>query len=350
MPVYVVGVPAPFGRQETWVKWVDPDPKFDQTPRWGRVNQGPESLMPERIRLVSSVEEDLTNPMDSGFGPYSLTRLCVKTGGIYFNVHPNRKVGSRVNRAQISSFSSHLSHFFDPQIMKMYQPEYVSAREYAKLVKSNQARRALVEAAQVSAVSQFESPVLRFVKTDEAALNTAMSQAQRVAARLEPRIDQLYQILRTGEQDRDKDPTPRWQAGYDLAYGRTLAAKVRTESYNAMLAMGKRGMEFKDQRNNVWVLAPADSMEAGSQYESISNKAKLYLQRVIQEHPGTPWALLASQELSHPLGWKWDEEFIDLAPRPTMVAANDNANNNTPQDEQARMLPKPPPTRPIPKL
>ena len=43
IPVYVVGVPAPFGRKETLVKWVDPDPSFDQTPQWGRVDQGPET-------------------------------------------------------------------------------------------------------------------------------------------------------------------------------------------------------------------------------------------------------------------------------------------------------------------
>ena len=31
MPVYVIGVPAPFGRKETELKWVDPDPKYNKT-------------------------------------------------------------------------------------------------------------------------------------------------------------------------------------------------------------------------------------------------------------------------------------------------------------------------------
>jgi len=31
IPVYVIGIPAPFGRQQTDVKWVDPDPNFDQS-------------------------------------------------------------------------------------------------------------------------------------------------------------------------------------------------------------------------------------------------------------------------------------------------------------------------------
>ena len=41
MPVYVIGVPAPFGRQEAKMKWVDPDPRYNQEPRWGLVEQGP---------------------------------------------------------------------------------------------------------------------------------------------------------------------------------------------------------------------------------------------------------------------------------------------------------------------
>ena len=34
MPVYVVGVPAPFGREDAFIKYVDPDPNFDQSPQW----------------------------------------------------------------------------------------------------------------------------------------------------------------------------------------------------------------------------------------------------------------------------------------------------------------------------
>src|SRR5207253_6600791 len=92
MPVYVVGVPAPFGTKETQVKWVDPDPKFDQTPRWGVVDQGPETLFPERLQLSFTGSKDEEESIDYGFGHYALTRLSYETGGIYFTVHPNRNV------------------------------------------------------------------------------------------------------------------------------------------------------------------------------------------------------------------------------------------------------------------
>ena len=52
VPVYVLGVPAPFGREIAYLKYIDPDPQFDQSPEWAEVDQGPESLLPERVRLL----------------------------------------------------------------------------------------------------------------------------------------------------------------------------------------------------------------------------------------------------------------------------------------------------------
>lgn len=348
MPVYVVGVPAPFGRRETMMKWVDPDPKYDQTPQWGVVDQGPESYMPERIKLSFSGSKEDEAPIDSGFGPFALTRLCVETGGIYFSVHPNRDVRRAVSRQETQAFTAHISQFFDPETMRRYRPDYVSVGEYEKRVKSNKARNALVEAAARSELGQMESPTLRFVKSDEAAFATALSEAQQEAARLEPKINTLYEILRAGESDREKETTPRWQAGYDLAIGRALAVKVRTESYNAMLAAAKRGLKPKDPKNNTWILVPANEISVGSQMAKMADRAKMYLQRVVKDHPGTPWALLAERELKDPVGWVWKEEFTDLAPR--MAADAGNANPVAAKNDQKMMLKKPAPTRPPPKL
>ena len=66
-------------------------------------------------------------------------------------------------------------------------------------------------------------PQLRFEKLDEARFANELSRAQRAAAELEPKITRLYEILKTGEQDREREITMRWKAGYDLAMGRTLA-------------------------------------------------------------------------------------------------------------------------------
>jgi hypothetical protein len=345
IPVYVVGVPAPFGREETMMKWVDPNPEFDQSPQWGAVNQGPESYLPELIKLQFSNASERDEAIDSGFGPFALTRLCYETGGIYFSVHPNRNVNRSVSRGETEAFSAHLSRFFDPQIMRKYRPDYVPPEEYMRRLRENKAREALVKAANLSWINQMEAPQTRFPKTDEAAFVNALSEAQKAAAKLEPEINMLFETLRLGEPDRAKEDVPRWQAGYDLAIGRVMAVKARTEAYNAMLAAAKRGLKFKDEKNNTWVLAPADEISVGSQLEKTAAKAREYLERVVSEHPDTPWSYLAQKELENPIGWKWQEEYT--APPGSRDGAGNG--NPAPANDRLNMLDRKP-KRGVPKL
>ena len=347
MPVYVVGVPAAFGETETMLKWVDPNPEFDQTPRWGRVNQGPESMRLERLRLpfASTSQETL----DSGFGPYALTRLCYQTGGIYFAIHPNRETGRAIARRETEEFSSHFARFFDPQTMRAYRPEYVSIEEYQRRLTSNPTRTSLVRAAGMD-IRRMGRPQLRFVKRDEATFANQLTQAQKLAAKLEPTLNSVYTVLKHGEEFRQTEESLRWQAAYDLACGQTLAVLVRTRGYNEMLAQAKRGLKPKVKKNNTWRLVPDADLSSSSRLERDAERAREYLNRVATEHDGTPWAHIARRELSLPMGWRWEDGFTPM-PSNNQVAAN--ANNDAPavpRDDQRRMLPKGPPKRSVPKL
>jgi hypothetical protein len=345
MPVYVVGVPAPFGRRDAFVKYVDPDPNFDQSPQWLPVHQGPESLLPERIKLNFAGTREFDERIDSGFGPFGLCRLTSETGGLYFTVHPNRKLGSPVPSWETAAYSSHLGAFFDVGVMRGYRPDYVSVEQYRRLLADNRACAALVEAAQISWITPMENVRRRFPKVDEAQLARILSQAQRDAAKLEPKINQLLVILRQGESDRTRISKPRWQAGFDLAMGRALAVKVRTEGYNAMLAEAKQGMKFKDETNDTWVIRPSSAVTVNSALAADAADAKRYLARVVDDHPGTPWAMVARQELAEPLGWQWRERFTDVAGR----RARQQANRNGPRPPQP-MQPPPKPRRDPPAL
>ena len=356
MPVYVIGVPAPFGRTNTEVKWVDPDPEFDQSTQWALVSQGPESVMPERLRLDSTGTFGDLNMIDSGFGPFHLTRLSYETGGIYFAVHPNRNTNRRVKKWETKSYSASLQHFFDPKIMRRYKPDYVTNQTYLARLKANESRSALVKAATFTTTGTLESPVLRFEKLNEAAFVSNVSAAQQTAAIVEPQINRLYEMLKVGEESRPDEVSLRWQAGFDLAMGRAIAAKVRATSYNAMLALIKTKLKFdppknkKTPQNNTWVLVPADVVQTGSQDTKLLEKASNYLNRVVEDHPGTPWALLAQRELETPIGWKWEQDYT-APPQPREAGPNNNNNNNAePRIPQPRMNAVPKTKRPPPKL
>ena len=344
IPVYVIGVPAPFGRPETQVKWVDRDPQFDQTPQWALVSQGPESVAGERLHLDFGGNFRDLEMIDSGFGPFHLTRLCYESGGIYFAVHPNRtQPGRAVRPWHTKSYASHLTYFFDPEIMRKYRPDYVSNRRYWEDVQKSPSRQALVEAANFSATGDLRSPRMRFEKINEANFVKEVTEAQRNAALIEPPLNRLYEMLRAGESGRELEESLRWQAGYDLAMGRAIAAKLRAETYNGMLALIKTQKKFSPAvgdlpQNNTWILKPADATETGSQHRKLIDKAKLYLERVVDKHPGTPWALLAQRELAIPIGWEWTEYYTQ--PR-IPQEMQQGANNRRPRPQPRRnQLPK----------
>jgi len=328
MPVFVVGVPAPFGREDAFIRYVDPDPKFDQSEQWLPVHQGPESLLPERLKLNFAGQRQYDERIDSGFGPYGLCRLTSETGGVYFTVHPNRKVSKELPSWETAAYASHLTTFFDERVMRTYQPDYVTVDQYHQLLSKNRACAALVQAARLSWTTPMQDIRRRFPKIDDAQLSRELSVAQRDAAKLEPKIRQIVSILRQGEADRPKVTKPRWQAGYDLAMGRALAVKVRTEGYNAMLAAAKQGLQFQDPKSDTWILRPAREVSINSSLANEAKAATAYLRRVIDEHPNTPWADDANRELRQPLGWRWDEEFTNVAAR---MAEAQMARNRRPQ-------------------
>ncbi|MEO1616623.1 MAG: vWA domain-containing protein [Planctomycetota bacterium] len=349
MPVHVIGVPAPFGRRETLVKYIDPDPKYDQSPQWASVDQGPETFLPERVQLPFTANFEDEPTIDSGFGPYALTRLSYETGGIYFTVHPNRNVARRVNRRDVAAFAADMEYFFDPVAMSRYRPDYLSPRDYLSKVKASPLRTALTNAAQMKPVTGIQRPQRRFLGVDQARLSGALTQAQQTAARLEQPLVRMAMTLEPGLKHRDDETSPRWRAGYDLAMGRVLAQKVRTETYNAMLAKAKLGMAFKDKEKNTWLLEPSEDVTVGSKWKRQAETATMLLESVVNEHPGTPWALLAEKELEVPIGWKWTEDFTDLSPPAPQRPGNNNNNPRPPRDDQKRMLKKAP-KRPVPKL
>jgi hypothetical protein len=62
--------------------------------------------------------------------------------------------------------------------------------------------------------------------------------------------------------------------------------------------------KFKNEKSSTWILEPSDDPTGISVDDKMAIKARDFLNRVIKEHPGTPWAKAAEQELASPIGWK----------------------------------------------
>lgn len=281
IPVYIIGQSAPFGSNGA----MESSPEGSK----GRYT-GPES------REVEWVHMDFPGGMsmmgggmqECGLGPYSLAHLCRESGGEFFPVGGGG--GSIALPGQ-------------------YAPKYMSEKDYQALNAGNKALQALHVAALMPHVKQISGPETSF-SVDENGLvkpPNALDVAMRPVALIRPGIDEMFDLLKKGESDRSKITEPRQQAAFDLALGRAMAAKVRSEGYIVLLAAMKSGRKTMNPGSTGWSLHPAAGIEKNSVLDGMAKKAREYLEGVIKNHPNTPWAAAAQQELQAPIGWAWQE-------------------------------------------
>jgi hypothetical protein len=194
--------------------------------------------------------------------------------------------------------------------MRQYTPDYRPIADYQKQLAANAAKAALVSAARLAITDDVPIPQLEFSAVNDNVLREQMTEAQKPLETLDYFLRQVHAALEPGEKHRDKLDSPRWRASFDLAMGRVLAMRVRAYGYNAILAeMKSNPKRFQNPKNNHWRLEPSDEVNGGAPLKRMHDRAVEYLNRVVTQHPDTPWAFIASVELRDPLGWKWQEEF-----------------------------------------
>ena len=215
--------------------------------------------------------------------------------------------------------------------MRNYSPDYRPIPTLENDLRHNKAKSSLVQACaalvsetQRRKVLSISMPRLDFKADNDTVLRQELTEAQKPIADLDLSLDSLLRLLEQGEKDRVKIKEARWKASYDLAMGRTLALRVRAFGYNTMLAeMKANPKKFETAGNNQWRLVPANEITSGATTKKMASKAKEYLSHVIDDHPRTPWELLAKRELGVPLGWEWKESHYDA--NPPMAAGNQKA-------------------------
>jgi hypothetical protein len=321
MRVYCVGDDAVFGRVEHHIPYVYPDGFRG----YGYTERGPETPELENVDLPFWGGGRQLEEMTSGFGPYSLSRLCAETGGLFLISEelPGPK--------------------FDPAILRNYSPDYRPIKDYVAERARNGAKEALFEAAKISCDEkhgvrkEMPRPQLVFRADNDNTLRQQITEAQKPLAELDYRLNEMHTLLETGERDRSRLDTPRWRASFDLSMGRVLAMRARALGYNLMLAeMKVSPRPFQDATSNTWRIEPASEEKSPPKIQKFAKRAREYLQGVIEEHRGTQWEALAKEELKSPMGWDWHESRVNYPPpapprMPRRIQLDDERERNMPR-------------------
>ena len=183
-------------------------------------------------------------------------------------------------------------------------------------------------------------PSMNFPTADGPEFKDSMSNNQAIAERTAYTVDEALGPINAVAKLRDREKSRRWQAHFDLIRGRLLAMKVRCYEYNwACARMKKDAPKFSNPKSNAWRLVPDEAIQYSKNAASAGEEAQSLLRRVVEDHPATPWALLAQRELENPLGFKWNETYV--RPRPRMndaEAAKQKKNMNQPKPPEVPKL------------
>lgn len=291
---YIVGDAALFGRDKIETPFV----LESGEEVIGVMESGPETMYADLVRLPYwGINSGGLEQMSSGFGPYALTRLAAETNGLYL-------IAKESGRQR-----------FDPQVMRDYAPDYRPKPVIDKDIGKNKAKQSLLTVAQMALVNSLPTPLLEFPAENDTVLRLAITEAQKPVADLDYKLQAYQAQLEQAEKDRPKIAEARWQVAYDLAMGRVLALRARCYGYNLMLAeMKVNPKKFETQGSNRWRLVPSNKVDSGQAVKKMVAKTNDYLNRVIDQHNGTPWQILAEREKGAPLGWEWKEETYTPPP------------------------------------
>lgn len=339
-PVYFLGRESTFGYPYARQRWVD-EPTGEEF--WVQIRRGPETPFPECLQWNGM--HGRWDVQNAGFGPYEQVRIAHETGGIFF-VLPGEEEslvgGDSIERRKYDFLS-----------MREYQPDLDSRPEYAQVRTNSDFRRVLWDV--IATLNPNEEKLL-FPKYD-ALLNIkrehypllppafkaeALQQVGR-AFRSFQLTNQGIAMLESIRPLRDREPSQRWRASYDLATAQLYIFRLRL--YQFLLAMDQHANNMplpKDPKSNEWNfwwggqpivpddeqfkrLADAFKMETSrEEYLAMVDKevaeATERLQAVAADHPGTPWARRAETELGLGFGFQVGDRLWDPSGRRSEAA------------------------------
>jgi hypothetical protein len=303
--IYTLGREAVFGYPYAFMRWQDPATKINY---WLQIDRGPETPAVEQLQTNGFYRRYDAHP--SGFGPYEQARMARETGGVFFMLpSPEVQLVHRDNRK------------YALEAIRPYMPDLSTRDAYVKQRDSDPFRRSIYEVieklnpynpeAQPHIVMRhhFSIDPTEFAKQ----VNNELGKAARYVIYLDEREKEMEKLARM----RDAEPNPRWRANYDLIIAQIIAYKVRMYEYGAYLQdFIKNPKPIKNplgpsRKTTHWDLTTRAKVLTLDKTGPYIEKSKELFAKVIQEHPGTPYAARAQWELKRGFGVDLVEDYDD---------------------------------------
>jgi hypothetical protein len=148
-------------------------------------------------------------------------------------------------------------------------------------------------------------------EANDAQFKQAIERKQQLPARLNQSLEEIMEAMERAAAQRDKD-TKRWQAHFDYVFAQLLARRIAIMEYNFVLGnkLRKDSPMITNPQNNGWLIVPSERLQQKDTRNWEKQRQEI-LDRIIKEHPGTPWEVLARRDKNTFLGLTLQEGKVD---------------------------------------
>lgn len=202
---------------------------------------------------------------------------------------------------------------FSKKIMDFYRADYKSWSELEGKLKDKKFREmhplraAVLDAKKVlDAAEGLQLEVLVIGPINDNKKNSFANKQKPIGIAIFELEEGLATMKEAGEK-RDKEDNKRWQANFDYTLARLQSRIVYMNEYDYILAdiRGDR-LPTLEGDNNLWRLGFKQKVSTNENKvkNMVKDISKLW-KKIEDEHPNTPWALLAQREKLYAMGLEW---------------------------------------------
>lgn len=210
------------------------------------------------------------------------------------DVPPVKNVGQGVQPIRVETFP-----FFSADVLK----------DYETVPADSPLRQTVINATKV--LKKHAQAFQEYFPGNIDTLKKSVPATQQKLATAKLELEETLEAMRAAGKELDKETSKRWQASYDFVLARLLEREAFSFEYNYMLSEIRTDSlpEVDPAKHNGWRLASRDKMQCkgseGKEAKKHADEAKKILQKLSEEHKGTPWEILAKRESLTALGLEW---------------------------------------------
>jgi len=294
------------------MRWVQPQ---TQHVHWLQIDRGPETAFVEQLQTDGLHRR--WDAFPSGFGPYECTRMGRETGGIFFmlpSLETNLVRGEKRNY----------------EMEAPYNPDLRTRQEVKADIDKSPLRKELEKV--IYDLNPYKGESAKIIELrlafskDYDRMLKEISAEQKKAAEYLPYLAKAEEAVDKLEKLRQQEPSPRWQANYDLLHAQLVAYQARVIEYQAYLDEFSKDVQTYlkkpgDPKNKFkppaatrgelqfmeWDIRGRQKTMAPEKIKPFVERSTAMFRQVMAEHAGTPWAARAEWELRRGFG-------VELAP------------------------------------